>query len=165
MAKLTGTRHASSRVAGTVLSKRRLMRCPPIQDEGSLAVLRSTNERSITPDWPRIAPAIYYLDAAKAIDWLCRAFGFKVRLKVEGEGGRIEHSELVYGEGLVMVGEAERQEKALIAAPPADADAEHPPDWLRNQRRPARQTGRGAEWVDAGGRSPCPAPARRGPRQ
>ncbi len=21
------------------------------------------------PDWPRITPAIYYLDAAKAIDW------------------------------------------------------------------------------------------------
>ncbi len=30
------------------------------------------------PDWPRIAPAIYYLDAAKAIDWLCRAFGFSI---------------------------------------------------------------------------------------
>ena len=73
------------------------------------------------PDWPRIAPAIYYLDAAKAIDWLCRAFGFKVRLKVEGEGGRIEHSELVYGEGLVMVGEAERQEKAPYRRSPRAA--------------------------------------------
>jgi uncharacterized glyoxalase superfamily protein PhnB len=73
------------------------------------------------PDWPRIAPAIYYLDAAKAIDWLCRAFGFKVRLKVEGEGGRIEHSELVYGEGLVMVGEAEKQEKAPYRRSPRAA--------------------------------------------
>jgi uncharacterized glyoxalase superfamily protein PhnB len=38
------------------------------------------------------------------IDWLCRAFGFEVRIKVESEDGRIEHSELTYGEGLIMVG-------------------------------------------------------------
>lgn len=57
------------------------------------------------PGWPRISSALYYEDASKAIDWLCRAFGFEVRLKVEGEGGRIEHSELVFGEGLVMVSE------------------------------------------------------------
>ena len=54
--------------------------------------------------WPRIASALFYDDAAKAIDWLCAAFGFEVRLKVEGEGGRIEHSELTFGEGLIMVG-------------------------------------------------------------
>ena len=54
--------------------------------------------------WPRISTAIFYQDAAAAIDWLCRAFGFEVRLKVEGEGGRIEHSELTYGDGVIMVG-------------------------------------------------------------
>ena len=53
--------------------------------------------------WPRISSAVFYDDASKAIDWLCRAFGFEVQLKVEGEGGRIEHSELKFGEGLVMV--------------------------------------------------------------
>jgi uncharacterized glyoxalase superfamily protein PhnB len=56
--------------------------------------------------WPRISSAIFYDDAAAAIDWLCAAFGFAVRLKVEGEGGRIEHSELTFGDGLVMVGES-----------------------------------------------------------
>lgn len=55
--------------------------------------------------WPRLSSAVYYEDAVKAIDWLCRAFGFEVRLKIEGEGGRIEHSELTYGEGVVMVGQ------------------------------------------------------------
>ncbi len=54
--------------------------------------------------WPRISTALYYDDPARAIDWLCEAFGFEVRLRIEGEGGRIDHSELVYGEGLVMVG-------------------------------------------------------------
>jgi len=55
------------------------------------------------PEWPRISSAIFYQDAAAAIDWLCRAFGFAVRIRVEGEGGRIEHSELTYGEGVIMV--------------------------------------------------------------
>lgn len=53
--------------------------------------------------WPRISSAVYYDDAAAAIDWLCRAFGFAVRVRIEGEGGTIEHSELIYGEGLIMV--------------------------------------------------------------
>lgn len=56
--------------------------------------------------WPRLSISIYYDDAAEAIDWLCRAFGFSVRLKVEGAGGRIEHSELTYGEAVVMVAQS-----------------------------------------------------------
>ncbi len=56
--------------------------------------------------WPRISSALFYDDAATAIDWLVKAFGFRVRIKVEGEGGRIEHSELEYGDdGLIMVGQ------------------------------------------------------------
>ena len=57
------------------------------------------------PGWPRISPGVYYRDAARMIDWLCTAYGFEVRLKVEGDGGRIEHSELTFGDGLIMVGE------------------------------------------------------------
>lgn len=56
--------------------------------------------------WPRISSCLFYRDPAAAIPWLCRAFGFEVRLKVEGDGGRIEHSELEFGEGLIMVGGA-----------------------------------------------------------
>ncbi len=56
--------------------------------------------------WPRISSALYYDDAAAAIDWICKAFDFEVRIKVEGEAGRIVHSELTYGEGLIMVGDA-----------------------------------------------------------
>lgn len=55
-------------------------------------------------DWPRISSSVFYRDPARAIDWLCDAFGFELRLKVEGEGGEIVHSELEYGEGLIMVG-------------------------------------------------------------
>ena len=56
--------------------------------------------------WPRLSTAIYFDDPAKAIDWLCNAFGFEVRLKVEGEAGRIEHSELTFGEALIMVAQS-----------------------------------------------------------
>lgn len=57
-----------------------------------------------TPNgWPRISTSLYYEDAAKAIDWLCKVFGFELRLRIEGKDGAIEHSELVYGEGLIMV--------------------------------------------------------------
>ncbi|MEZ4267054.1 MAG: VOC family protein [Myxococcota bacterium] len=56
--------------------------------------------------WPRISSAIFYNDAAKAIDWLCRAFSFEVRLKIQGEDGSVEHSELTYGDGLIMVGQS-----------------------------------------------------------
>lgn len=55
------------------------------------------------PGWPRISTAIYYEDAHAAIDWLCRAFGFEVQIKVVGDDGRIEHSELTFGGGLIMV--------------------------------------------------------------
>jgi len=65
------------------------------------------------PGWPRLSASLYYRDAAAAIDWLCRAFGFELRLRIEGENGRIEHSELTYGDGLIMVG----QEEAGTAAP------------------------------------------------
>ena len=64
---------------------------------------------------------MFYVDAAAAIDWLCEAFGFEVRLKVEGDGGRIEHSELTYGDGVIMVSQenstSERGWKALMRSP------------------------------------------------
>ena len=81
----------------------------------------STSPGTRPADWPRFTSGLTYRDAAKAIDWLCDAFGFEVRLKVEGERGRIEHSELAYGDGLVMVGqeepESDRAWKRLMRSP------------------------------------------------
>ena len=72
-------------------------------------------------DWPRCSSAVFYQDAVAAIDWLCDAFGFEVRIKVEGKNGRIEHSELTYGEGVVMVAQedpdCERRWKAAMRSP------------------------------------------------
>jgi uncharacterized glyoxalase superfamily protein PhnB len=54
--------------------------------------------------WPRMSTSLYYRDPAAAIDWLCSAFGFELRLKVEDEAGQVVHSELGFGDGLIMVG-------------------------------------------------------------
>ena len=75
--------------------------------------------KSTPPGWPRISSAAFYQDPARAIDWLCRAFGFEVRLKVEGDDGAIVHSELTFGEGVVMVGDAHspRPDRAFCKSP------------------------------------------------
>ena len=74
-------------------------------------------------DWPRMSSSIFYQDAAGAIDWLCRAFGFQVRLRIEGDDGSILHSELEYGGGVVMVGQ----------------EGQHGPErgWRQHMRSPA----------------------------
>lgn len=73
------------------------------------------------PGWPRISTALFYPDPRAAIDWLTRAFGFEVRLLVEGDGGAIEHSELTFGEGLIMVGGTKR-EKFSYRRPPTEVN-------------------------------------------
>jgi uncharacterized glyoxalase superfamily protein PhnB len=59
--------------------------------------------------WPRLSAAVFYLDASAAIGWLCRAFGFEVALRVDEPGGRVAHSQLTLGEGLVMVSDLDRK--------------------------------------------------------
>ena len=76
--------------------------------------------------WPRLSPSIFYDDAAAAIDWLCDAFGFEGRLKVQRDDGRIEHSELTYGESAITVGQtdrADRPTRSYTASPRSVNDA------------------------------------------
>jgi uncharacterized glyoxalase superfamily protein PhnB len=51
-----------------------------------------------------IVPSLRYADAAKAIDWLCDAFGFERQLVVPGENGTIVHAQLGFGNGMLMLG-------------------------------------------------------------
>ena len=54
-----------------------------------------------------VVTCLRYHDAAVAVDWLCRAFGFERQLVVPGEKeGTIAHAELRFGQGLVMLGTA-----------------------------------------------------------
>lgn len=67
--------------------------------------------------YPRISSSLVYENTAQAIDWLCKAFGFEVQLKVEGDNGKIAHSELVLGGGLIMLGDAEHKGRTWRKTP------------------------------------------------
>ncbi len=69
------------------------------------------------PGWPRASSSLVYERAPEAIDWLCRAFGFEVRLRVDGKDGKVIHSELVFGDAVFMVSDAQRPERPNSRAP------------------------------------------------
>jgi len=56
--------------------------------------------------WPRISVAVFYDDSKTAVAWLQEAFGFHVREMVTGTDGQVLHSELVFEDGVIMVGHA-----------------------------------------------------------
>jgi len=60
-----------------------------------------------------VYPSLTYEDAPAAIDWLCRAFGFTKRFVVSGTNNRVEHSELSYGTGVVMIGSPKEEERRV----------------------------------------------------
>jgi uncharacterized glyoxalase superfamily protein PhnB len=65
----------------------------------------------------RLIPALRYRNAKAAIDWLCRAFGFEAKMVVPGGGDKVAHAELVLGNGMIMLGDAESEYGHLVAAP------------------------------------------------
>ena len=68
-----------------------------------------SNERSLSD----IYPSLTCNDAAAAIDWLCRAFGFTKRFVVPGPDNRVEHSELSLGTSVVMVSSPKPEDHRL----------------------------------------------------
>jgi uncharacterized glyoxalase superfamily protein PhnB len=67
--------------------------------------------------WPRASSSLAYQDPVRAIDWLVAAFGFVVRIKVPDDAGSIMHSELTFGEAVIMVA-GERSHGATPARSP-----------------------------------------------
>jgi len=61
----------------------------------------------------RLIPNLVYHDADEAIIWLDRAFGFTVLLRVEGEGGRIDHAQLVRDEMMIILSSVRQDEYGL----------------------------------------------------
>ena len=53
---------------------------------------------------PACIPAVCYQDPGKALDWLQKAFGFEIEMIIEDDAGNPVHSELRYGNGVIMVG-------------------------------------------------------------
>ncbi|MEL6277205.1 MAG: VOC family protein [Bacteroidota bacterium] len=68
-------------------------------------------------------PTLRYRDAAAAIEWLCQAFGFEQHLVVPGENGAIAHVQLVFGNGMIMLGSARDDEFGGLQQPPSSVDS------------------------------------------
>jgi len=60
-----------------------------------------------------IYPGLTYDDAPAAIEWLCRAFGFTKRLVVPGPDGKVIHSELSLGRGVIMVSSPKPEQRHI----------------------------------------------------
>jgi uncharacterized glyoxalase superfamily protein PhnB len=67
-----------------------------------------------------VIPAMRYRDAPAAIDWLCRAFGFEKHLVVPGENETIAHAQLIFGNGMIMLGSARDDEFGRWVKPPRE---------------------------------------------
>jgi uncharacterized glyoxalase superfamily protein PhnB len=50
-----------------------------------------------------VVPILVYEDVALAVEWLCRAFDFSERLRLE-RNGTVSHAQLEVGDGAIMVG-------------------------------------------------------------
>lgn len=68
-----------------------------------------------------IVSTLRYRDAAAAVDWLCEAFGFERHLVVPDGDGGVAHAQLVFGNGMVMVGPARDDPFDALVKPPAAA--------------------------------------------
>lgn len=53
---------------------------------------------------PTITPAVIYLNPRAALDFLRTAFGFELDMLIEDEAGSLVHSQMMLGNGRIMVG-------------------------------------------------------------
>ncbi len=67
-----------------------------------------------------IIPTMRYKDAPKAIDWLCKAFGFERHLVVPGENGTIGHAQLSFGNAMIMLGSETESDYGKWLSTPKD---------------------------------------------
>ena len=54
----------------------------------------------------RVIPYIGYNDAPAAIEFLCKAFGFEERFRLDAPDGRIGHAELAFQDNVLMLASA-----------------------------------------------------------
>jgi len=54
--------------------------------------------------FPSVSSALCYRDPKAALEWLEKAFGFEPTMVILGEDGSLMHSEMRFGDGMIMVG-------------------------------------------------------------
>jgi uncharacterized glyoxalase superfamily protein PhnB len=51
-----------------------------------------------------LSSALCYVDPRAALAWLERAFGFEVTMLIEDADGAVVHSQMSFGDSMVMIG-------------------------------------------------------------
>ena len=54
--------------------------------------------------WPSLSSSVCYRDPKAALEWLETAFGFEPTMVILAEHGALMHSQMRYGDGMIMVG-------------------------------------------------------------
>ena len=66
-----------------------------------------------------VVPGMRYRDCLTAIEWLCNALGFEKHAVYMGDGNSVMHAELIFGNGMIMLGsETDRGEYSKYTAMP-----------------------------------------------
>lgn len=65
-----------------------------------------------------IIPCLRYRNAPAAIAWLCSVFGFKEQAVYPNPDGTIAHAQLVFGNGMIMLGSASASEWGQLIKQP-----------------------------------------------
>jgi uncharacterized glyoxalase superfamily protein PhnB len=81
---------------------------------------------------PAIVPALFYKDARAALEFLQKAFGFELSLLIEDDQGNLQHSQLAFGDAIIMVG-TEWSEKHQSPASLNGRNTQTTHVYLRNQ--------------------------------
>jgi uncharacterized glyoxalase superfamily protein PhnB len=66
---------------------------------------------------PTVAPMLSYEDAAAALVWLAKAFGFRERTRITMPDGSIGHAEMEISDGIVMLAEPDPTTRAPSGTP------------------------------------------------
>lgn len=51
-----------------------------------------------------VIACLTYRDPRAAIEWLCSVFGFEQHVVYAGDDGGVQHAELIFGNGMIMLG-------------------------------------------------------------
>lgn len=70
---------------------------------------------------PQCCPNVFYDDVARAVKFLCEAFGFEKRFTHGAPGGKIEHAQLAIGSAVVMLGSTDNPRAVLPVKSPKQA--------------------------------------------
>jgi uncharacterized glyoxalase superfamily protein PhnB len=67
-----------------------------------------------------VIPSVRYVDAHAAIEWLVNALGFTKQALYEDADGRVEHAQLTYGLGMVMLGSVREDDSGKHSVQPRE---------------------------------------------